>query len=105
MVLLLLYRKLKRAYWLRLSEAGGLAGHDEDLVGGDRLDDLCFEGVGCAVSQASASLMTERLKGLSRDEATAMIVRGFLKVEIEGLPPVLEAELKKAIADSEDDLF
>ena len=44
-------------------------------------------------------------EGLSRDEATAMIVRGFLKVEIEGLPPMLEAELKKAIEDSEEDLF
>jgi len=44
-------------------------------------------------------------RGLTRDEATAMIVRGFLKVDIEGLPPILEAELKKAIEDSEDDLF
>jgi Fe-S cluster assembly scaffold protein SufB len=44
-------------------------------------------------------------RGLSRDEATAMIVRGFLKVDIEGLPPMLEAELKKAIEDSEEDLF
>ena len=44
-------------------------------------------------------------RGLSRDEATAMIVRGFLKVEIEGLPPMLEAELKKAIEDSEEALF
>jgi len=44
-------------------------------------------------------------RGLTRDEATAMIVRGFLKVEIEGLPPMLEAELKKAIEDSEEDLF
>ena len=44
-------------------------------------------------------------RGLTRDEATAMIVRGFLKVEIEGLPPMLAAELEKAIEDSEEDLF
>ena len=44
-------------------------------------------------------------RGLNRDEATAMIVRGFLKVDIEGLPPDLEAELKRAIEESEKDLF
>lgn len=29
----------------------------------------CFEGVGCAISTASASLMTEQLKGKTIDEA------------------------------------
>lgn len=36
-------------------------------------------------------------RGLTADEATALIVRGFLNVEIEGLPPVLEAETKKLL--------
>jgi nitrogen fixation NifU-like protein len=31
--------------------------------------DIRFHGRGCAISQASASLLTERLKGLSLDEA------------------------------------
>jgi len=36
---------------------------------GERLKDLKFEGKGCAISVASASLMTEALKGKTRAEA------------------------------------
>ena len=36
-------------------------------------------------------------RGLSEEEATATIVRGFLNVKIMGLPPALEAEVQKAI--------
>ncbi len=36
-------------------------------------------------------------RGLSEEEATSLIVRGFLNVEIEGLPPALEAETKKLL--------
>ena len=36
---------------------------------GDKIADLSFEGSGCAISVASASLMTERLKGKTRAEA------------------------------------
>jgi nitrogen fixation NifU-like protein len=32
-------------------------------MNGDRLEDLSFEGKGCAISTASASLMTEAVKG------------------------------------------
>jgi len=35
---------------------------------GDRIDDVRFEGTGCAISIASSSLMTERVKGASVDE-------------------------------------
>ena len=35
----------------------------------DRIRDVRFEGAGCAISTASASLMTEALKGLSVEEA------------------------------------
>jgi nitrogen fixation protein NifU and related proteins len=34
--------------------------------------DVAFEGSGCAISMASASLLTERLKGRSADEAEAL---------------------------------
>ena len=34
-----------------------------------KVDDVCFTGTGCAISVASASLMTERVKGLGIDEA------------------------------------
>jgi len=33
------------------------------------IDDIRFHGRGCAISQASASLLSERLKGLSLEEA------------------------------------
>ena len=36
---------------------------------GDRIADVAFEGSGCAISKASASLMTEALKGRTVDEA------------------------------------
>ncbi len=35
---------------------------------GDRIEDLRFEGQGCAISTASASLMTEAVKGRTRAE-------------------------------------
>jgi len=35
-------------------------------MNGDRLEDLRFEGHGCAISTASASLMTEAVKGKDR---------------------------------------
>ena len=36
---------------------------------GETVKDVSFVGSGCAISTASASLMTESLKGKSRDEA------------------------------------
>jgi nitrogen fixation NifU-like protein len=36
---------------------------------GDRIVDVAFQGVGCAISKASASLMTEALKGKTVAEA------------------------------------
>ncbi len=40
---------------------------------GDRVADVRFSGQGCAISQASASIMTERLSGKSIKEAEAEI--------------------------------
>src|SRR5437870_2213035 len=42
-----------------------------DQAGG--LEDIKFTGHGCAISQASASLMTMKLKGKSRAEMTEML--------------------------------
>jgi nitrogen fixation NifU-like protein len=39
---------------------------------GDRVEDVAFEGRGCAISTASASLMTEVLKGKTVAEAEAL---------------------------------
>jgi nitrogen fixation NifU-like protein len=38
-------------------------------VEGDRVQDIAFEGAGCAISTASASLMTEAVKGKTVAEA------------------------------------
>jgi|UniRef100_UPI0037845DBC nitrogen fixation NifU-like protein len=46
--------------WLRLSEDG------------QNIDDLKFTGQGCAISQASASMMTQKIKGKSKTQAAAM---------------------------------
>jgi nitrogen fixation NifU-like protein len=39
---------------------------------GDQLTDLAFEGQGCAISVASASLMSEAVKGLHRPQLDAL---------------------------------
>jgi nitrogen fixation NifU-like protein len=39
---------------------------------GERIEDIRFEGQGCAISTASASLMTEAVKGHTRAEALAL---------------------------------
>jgi nitrogen fixation NifU-like protein len=41
----------------------------------DRIDDVHFEGSGCAISKASASLMTEAVKGKTIAEATDLFQR------------------------------
>ena len=47
---------------------GDVVGMDFRIKDGT-IDDIKFHGRGCAISQASASLLTERIKGLSLDDA------------------------------------
>jgi nitrogen fixation NifU-like protein len=42
---------------------------------GDRVADVAFQGAGCAISTASASMMTESVKGKTRAEAEALFER------------------------------
>jgi nitrogen fixation NifU-like protein len=42
---------------------------------GDRIDDIAFEGSGCAISKASASLMTEAVKGATTADALGLFDR------------------------------
>jgi len=42
---------------------------------GDRIENISFEGSGCAISKASASLMTDAVKGRSTGEAMALFDR------------------------------
>lgn len=54
-------------------------------VEGDRIADISFQGAGCAISQASTSLMTQRLKGRTVAEAEALFGR-FKAIVSEGTP-------------------
>lgn len=45
------------------------------LLDGDRIRDVAFEGSGCAISTASASLMTEMIKGKTEAEVRAIFGR------------------------------
>jgi Fe-S cluster assembly scaffold protein SufB len=40
-------------------------------------------------------------RGLSEDEATSAIVRGFLDIEIKGVPPALREEMRRAVHTTE----
>src|SRR3954468_180393 len=53
---------------------------------GDRIGEISFEGSGCAISQASASLMTTQLKGKSAAEATETY-REFHEIVTTGRAP------------------
>ena len=44
-------------------------------VDADRIADVGFEGSGCAISKASASLMTDRVKGCTVEEARDLFAR------------------------------
>ena len=54
---------------------------------GDTVSDVAFKGSGCAISKASASMMTQTLKGKDREEADALfdefhrMVTGDLDIE------------------------
>ncbi len=65
--------------------------------------DLSHEAAVGKIAEEEVEYLMAR--GLTRSEATATIVRGFLKVDIEGLPPLLSAELQRAIEASEKDLM
>ena len=44
-------------------------------VSGDKIDDVAFQGSGCAISKASASLMTDSIKGRPVAEVRALFER------------------------------
>jgi nitrogen fixation protein NifU and related proteins len=64
----------------------------------DRIDDIAFEGVGCAISVASASLMTTALKGKQCEDALALFGSvHYMLTESPG-PEIPTAELGKLAA-------
>jgi len=44
-------------------------------MNGDRIGDISFKGSGCAISTASASILTETLKGKTRAQAAGLFDR------------------------------
>ncbi|MHA1113666.1 MAG: Fe-S cluster assembly sulfur transfer protein SufU [Alphaproteobacteria bacterium] len=64
------------------------------IVKDGRVADIHFEGNGCAISMASASLMTELVKGRTEDEARALFAR--FRASMMG-------ETEAEIPDDEDD--
>lgn len=65
---------------------------DEIKVNGDVIEDLAFTGHGCAISQASTSIMIDTLRGKTIKEAKE-IVKTF--IEMIKRETTNEAELKK----------
>jgi nitrogen fixation NifU-like protein len=86
-----LYQQLIIDHSKRPRNKGTLAGATRQAVGhnplcgdrvtvylrldADRLADVKFEGVGCAICTASASLMTEKLKGLTEAQVYELFDR------------------------------
>ena len=64
-------------------------------VAGDTIADISFEGSGCAISKASASLMTAALKGKPVPEAVAMFEKFQEMVTAEVDAPVDDQSLGK----------
>lgn len=54
----------------------------------DAIKDIGFQGSGCAISKASASLMTESVKGKTQDEAELIYKK--IKNILEGEMPAVE---------------
>ena len=82
-----------------IEDADGTADGNNPLCGdalrvyvsldGDTVKDVAFKGSGCAISKASASMMTQVVKGKSKDEAEMIfdefhrMVTGGLDIETE----------------------
>lgn len=64
---------------------------------GDTVADLRFAGKGCSISQASASMMTQAVKGRTREEATALFQQFHRLIHGEAPPSGVPAD--KALAE------
>ena len=69
-------------------------------VEGGRIADAGFEGAGCAISKASASMMTDAIKGKTVDEAQAMFNHFHHMLTDDMDTPIDEAKLGKLAAFS-----
>ncbi len=65
---------------------------------GDKVSEVAVEGQGCSISQSSASMMTEAIKGKSREEISELVGRFRQMMSLdEGDDPGLDPERPGAI--------
>jgi nitrogen fixation NifU-like protein len=63
---------------------------------GDRLENVGFTGSGCSICMASASMMTQKIKGRTRAEADALLqdFQAMITGRTEGEPPKVLGDLR-----------
>jgi nitrogen fixation NifU-like protein len=66
-------------------------------VSGDCIEDIRFEGSGCAISKASASLMTEAVKGRTTADAATLFERFHEMITAPVERPVSDDALGKLV--------
>jgi hypothetical protein len=91
-------------------ECNGLILSDEGAI--HAIPELESRAMGAEMSHEAAvgKIAEEEIeylmaRGLTEEEATATIVRGFLNVRIEGLPAELQEEVDRAIKESESSML
>jgi hypothetical protein len=82
---------------------GGIIHAIPELEGHTDGVEMSHEAAVGKIAQEEISYLMSR--GLTEDEATATIVRGFLSVDIPELPPQLKAEIDRAIEASDKDVM
>jgi nitrogen fixation NifU-like protein len=86
-----LYQELILEHYKRPRNRGSIADPDGDVhmrnptcgdeihlqlrLDGERVEEVRFEGEGCSISQSAASMMTQVVRGKSREEALALAGR------------------------------
>jgi nitrogen fixation protein NifU and related proteins len=67
-------------------------------LSGEHIDEVMFEGYGCAISKASSSMMTESLTGRARTEAETLISEVCNVLTRGGtLPEILPVDLESLL--------
>ena len=79
---------------MMLSEKGGIIAIPELEAKHPNVDLSHEAAIGKIAEEEIFYLMS---RGFTRDEATAAIVRGFLDIDIKGLPPALKKKIDEAI--------
>jgi nitrogen fixation protein NifU and related proteins len=107
--LILDHAKHPRGVGLAPEGPGAASSHQHNPICGDDLTlrvrveddairDVTWEGAGCSISQASASMLAELAAGMPRAEATAMIGRFREALRSRGAIPLDEEEFGDAAA-------